>query len=103
MGRAWKLALRGLRQSPGFTAVAILTLMLGAGANTAVFTIVNAIMLRPLSFPQPERLALLYVTYNRPGENWHGMNPRKMFADSIRIERWSHLNRSFESIGGYRE
>ena len=55
-------ALRLLRRTPGFTAVALLTLALGIGGSTAIFTIVDAVLLRSLSFPEPERLAMIRLT-----------------------------------------
>ena len=57
--RDLKFAIRQLLKNPGFAAVAILTLALGIGANTAIFSVLDQLLVRPLPVPQPERLALV--------------------------------------------
>jgi putative ABC transport system permease protein len=73
------LAARGLRKSPSFALVAIMVLALGTGANTAVFSIVRAILLRPLPFHDPDQVMLLYETIPKRGVNRSNLSAANFF------------------------
>ena len=84
-----RYALRQLRNSPGFAATAILTLALGIGATTAIFSILDAVLLQPLPFPHPDRLVAVAVL---PDE----------IVSAPTIHDWQTRSHSFQSIAGYR-
>jgi putative ABC transport system permease protein len=83
-----RYALRTLRTSPGFTSIAVLTIALGIGANTAIFSVVNAAILRPLGYPQPQQL--MFLTTGKPGT----VSP---------AEYWelTEINQSFSVVGAF--
>src|SRR6266705_1234515 len=85
---------RALFRSPGFTSVALLTLALGIGANTALFSFVNGVLLRPLPFRDPDRLALLFDTYPEIGLERATVSPffLRIYADQAR---------AFETLGAF--
>src|SRR5579864_9024459 len=96
MDSLWKdlrFAVRMLWRSPGFSGVALLALMLGIGANTAIFSVVNAVLLRPMPFRDPSRLVMVWETSPHSGKN-NVANPQN-FAD------WQKRSRSFEKMAAY--
>jgi predicted permease len=66
----FRYAVRTLQQRPGFAAVALLTLGLGIGATTVMFTVVNGVVLKPLSYPEPDRLVTVHGRTDQYGEQW---------------------------------
>jgi putative ABC transport system permease protein len=90
-------ALRSLRKRPGFSIAAILTLAIGIGGNVTVFTIVNALLLRPLPFGErSSRIVTLHSTHRLQPEDWD--DSRLSYPDLLDLRRAS---RSFEDIGGF--
>ncbi|HSY59368.1 MAG TPA: ABC transporter permease [Terriglobales bacterium] len=86
-------AVRMLAKNPGFAVIAILTLALGIGANTAIFSVVNGVMLNPLPYPQPNRLVSLY---RKAFKFDQASVPYLSFLD------WQKGNRTYEAMGAYR-
>src|SRR3989449_11377222 len=84
-------AIRMLAKYPGFTAIAVLTLALGIGANTAIFSFVNAALLKPLPYASPERLYVL----GEPREQMEEVDVAVSFPD---FQDWRGGGKSFESL-----
>ena len=88
-----RYAWRGLRKTPVFTAAVILTLALGIGANSAVFSSIYAVLLRPLPFPDADRLVTLAQVDPKL--------PQSAIVAPVRLEDWNRLSHTFEGITGY--
>lgn len=87
-----RFGLRMLRKNPGFTIIAVMTLALGVGANTAIFSVVNAVLLRSLPYREPDRLVMLSYYRAREGSR---------FATGSWYLDWRDQAKTFEQIAAY--
>ena len=93
--RDLSIAIRQLARTPGFAATAVLMLALGIGATTAIFSIVEGVLLRPLPFPEPERLVAL-------GDKLRGVTVNGLNTTAPDVRNYTRDTHTFTSLGGYR-
>ena len=91
-GRDFRFALRSLAKMPGFTAIAIIVIAVGIGANTAVFSVINSVLLKPLPYPNPQSLVQLMET--SPEGRWAG-------ASVPKFNIWHQQISIFQYVAGY--
>jgi putative ABC transport system permease protein len=91
-----RIGIRSLLKRPAFAVITVLTLALGLGANTAIFSFVNALLLRPLPFPAPDRLVVLSEINPEKRRNLPTASPRN-------IEDWQKQSQTIEQFGAWRD
>jgi len=92
MLRNLRLAARNMRKSPAFTLTVVLTLALGIGASSAVFSAIDAVLLRPLPFPDSDRLMVLRQVNNKDDNT---------SLSTVRLADWNRMNSTFQAMAGY--
>jgi len=94
LGQDFRYALRQLQKSPGFTTVAVITLALGIGANTAIFSVLEGVVLAPLHYREPDRLVVVWES-----------NPRfpRVWDSYPNFQDWQQSARSFQQMAAFRE
>src|SRR6204780_1187575 len=93
LARDFRFSVRTLRRTPGFTVIAILVMALGIGANVALFTVVRGVLLKPLPFQEPDRLAMLYESGLLGGD----MTAFNVVSGGMYAE-WKNQNRSYSRL-----
>ena len=89
-----RYGIRALLKQPGFSAIAVITLALGMGANTAIFSLVHAVLLRPLPFPESNRLVVVKDQNEKTGETFPAVSPADFFD-------WKNQSQSFANVAAY--
>src|SRR5262249_26194975 len=90
-----RYALRSLAKSPAYAALSVLTLALGIGANTAIFSVVNGVLLKPLGYPHPEQLEFISSTFPK-------LNFDRFWLDLPEWSEFKQWNRAYQDVGGFR-